>query len=1363
MTFTVRRKCSEIGGDASSLSSQYLDSFRNTPTYVLLGEPGAGKTTAFEQETGAEEACCLVTAREFAASRNPGDRQEWCEKTLFIDGLDEIRAGESNPCTPLDRIHANLRQLGTPKFRLSCRAADWLGASDRSPLETLLPSNERIRVLRLEPLSRGDIKEILERRPDVADAGEFIESAGQKGLAYLLDNPQSLEMLALAVAKRGGRWPEDRKQAFDLACEKLLEEGNPNRRSSRLRSASEPDLLRAAGKLFAVQLLAGRAGYSLESDENLEEYLPLNRIPHANRNEFKEVIDSRLFRVPRENCAEPYHRHVAEFLGAKYLAERVKEGLPIARILALTTGCDGGVVSEFRGLLAWLAAHSMINREKLLELDPYGVIAYGHVRDFSVDQKMRLLDALKREAQANPWFANVFSHDHRWEGFATPDMKDGFLKYFSASEPDDAQQSLAHLCLQALSSGTGISDMTDFALEILRKPQWGLLARRAALDLFIRQVESHEDRADTLTELLKATEAGEIFDPGDDLCGRLLREIYPEILPPVQVVHYLRPPKRANYLGSYCRFWAYTITKQSTGEQLGELLDLLVELFEQSPGEFSQNFDQFNHLRNLPERWLEYFLENFADELEPHRLLHWLELIRASRGNISDKKFGGWLSKHPETLLKVYGLGIQQCEQLEEGPDETSACMHQAMQRLADADKPQNFGTWCLEQAMAAKNPIIARHLIRRAAYCVRNGDCNFGLSQEIVEDRLSVRPDLLKAFAEQQENVTSSDAWEEQRQDRYSAELLERQKEWHAQIKPMEEDLLENRCRRDVLCELAVVYYGGYRDVSGGTPKERLENLLGKDERLIEGVLQALRMSIDREDLPSVKEVFRLGTKNETHLLSYPYMAGLNEISEASQDRSLPISEEQIRLALALYYTVPLWPLHPNAGGETPQWFPSLLRSRPDMISDMLVRATRKKLRRSSDFVSGLYDLAHSPDYKEVARTASLPLLKAFPVRCSQQRLQDLNHLLTAAVLYCEKDAFLNIIDQKLASQTMLPSQRVRWLAAGLLAAPDVYQDKLESYVTGDELLIRSLAEIMTSQFFDALPDSPSVSVLSLLIRLLGSSYGPHYYDDDSSSMKGCRVTLGMDAAHSIRFFCEQLAKTPTPEATQSLKSLLAEENLRAWHPNLTDLVYEQQILRRNRSFEHSTLEEVLRVIENLCPINPADLAAVAMMKLEEVARDIRDGNTSDWREFWTSEKNDPTPQHEDFCRDRLLSKLRPLLTPLDIDAQPEGRYANEKRSDIRLFCNGFNVPIEIKKNMHPKLWTAIRNQLIKKYARDPEADGNGIYLVLWFRKKDCKAAESGNRPKNASELKQCLLETLSDEEKRKIKVCVIDVSRQS
>ena len=164
---------------------------------------------------------------------------------------------------------------------------------------------------------------------------------------------------------------------------------------------------------------------------------------------------------------------------------------------------------------------------------------------------------------------------------------------------------------------------------------------------------------------------------------------------------------------------------------------------------------------------------------------------------------------------------------------------------------------------------------------------------------------------------------------------------------------------------------------------------------------------------------------------------------------------------------------------------------------------------------------------------------------------------------------------------------------------------------------------------------------------------------------------------------------------------------------------------------------------------------------RLCELAVQIRSDSTDDWRQYWNEPHGQlPTPKHEDHCRDALLSDLRQRL-PQGVDAQPEGQYANDKRADIRVSYEDFQVPMEIKKNMHRDLWSAPQNQLIKLYTSAPDTDGYGIYLVFWFGKDRTQPSPSGTRPADAKELKERLEATLSPNEARKISVCVIDVSR--
>jgi hypothetical protein len=67
---------------------------------------------------------------------------------------------------------------------------------------------------------------------------------------------------------------------------------------------------------------------------------------------------------------------------------------------------------------------------------------------------------------------------------------------------------------------------------------------------------------------------------------------------------------------------------------------------------------------------------------------------------------------------------------------------------------------------------------------------------------------------------------------------------------------------------------------------------------------------------------------------------------------------------------------------------------------------------------------------------------------------------------------------------------------------------------------------------------------------------------------------------------------------------------------------------------------------------------------------------------------------------------------------------------------------------------------QLISKYTSDPDTEGYGIYLVFWFGAALTQAPAAGPRPATPEELRRQLEATLTDEEARKISICVIDVA---
>lgn len=133
MNFTAHRTCSVVVGHRSREPPRAapvpLAEFAQENAYVLIGEPGSGKTTALKPEQQAHGGV-VVSVQDFLTFDEP----EWLGTTLYLDGLDEVRAGGVDGRQPLERVLKKLAQLGCPRFRLSCRWADRLGAYDRDRL-----------------------------------------------------------------------------------------------------------------------------------------------------------------------------------------------------------------------------------------------------------------------------------------------------------------------------------------------------------------------------------------------------------------------------------------------------------------------------------------------------------------------------------------------------------------------------------------------------------------------------------------------------------------------------------------------------------------------------------------------------------------------------------------------------------------------------------------------------------------------------------------------------------------------------------------------------------------------------------------------------------------------------------------------------------------------------------------------------------------------------------------------------------------------------------------------------------------------------------------------------------------------------
>ena len=1337
MSFVVPRTCTEVATSAlGHRETRPLADHRSRSAYVLLGDPGAGKTTAFNAEVDElGDQSLFISARDlitYSLEHHP----EWKDRTLFIDGLDEVRVGSSDVRTPFDEIRARLDALGRPKFRLSCRSADWLGAIDRTKLDDVAPDG-KVTVLNLDPLNDENISRILEGHHGFCgDPVAFIVEARERGIGGLLTNPQTLELVVETVVDGGG-WPSSRRETFEIACARLAVEQNPEH-SIVVRDIDVGRLADAAGRLCIVQLVAGVPGYASEQRRADEDYIDPNRSGYEDGDLLRRALTTNLFKVADAGGFQPIHRHIAEYVGAAHVAGLIEKGLPAKRVIALMTGEDGLVVSELRGLSAWLAANSKIARSTLIQLDPIGVGNYGDISGFSVDDKRSLLESLARQTSVPGYMfaASAFSD------LAMHEFVPVFVEAMKSPDREAEHQSFVAFLLLTLTNSQPMPTLANALYEIVFDETWWPGVRHSALEVFARLCREGIGGRSKLEAILNAVRDGKLGDPDNELLGNLLTHMYPTHVPASKVLDFLHDGGDPRTIGSYLMFWKQRLIDESSDDQIAELLDNMVAKLSDLRPALERHL-----LYDLPLELLERGLIAHGDWMGTPELYDWLRMGSNSswrrRGDGVRARIRSWLENRPDIQKSVLIEGLSRSVE----PDDFRFHAYNVDRCLFGSDSPSDFGLWSLKQAVkqAYSNPMAAGHFLERAVSAHKTQLHNSGLSVDLLRDltaeheELKAKLDKLLAPEVLPDNHVYDDETEE-----FLRQSRQREEEWMDYVRSQREALLENRAPHMLLYQLAENYLGGIDRISGRPSVRGVEELLKNDLDLVAAGLRGLKRVIFRSDIPDIDDVLELRTRGRVHYVSFAVLAGMAELERTSPEQLDNLDENQIRKALTFYFNGPL-------GQVKPEWYLRMLQRHPEIVAGVQLRFAVSNFKSKESYVDGLWHLSNEQEHAPVARLVSLPLLRSFPARARLKHMEALENLLLAAIQHVDRQTLERLIDEKLQLKSLDVAQRARWLAAGLIVSPNKFLDAAEEFAGGSERRIRHLASLFQNRA-SVMPDAHAAR---LLVQLAGRSYGPDLLYED-----GWR-TPEIRGSEFVRDLLQRLAGTPDQDATNALEILAEDPGLLPWREIMLRSHESQRVVRRDATYRHPTVEQVADTLNRSTPANAADLAALIVDRFEMLNRRIRSGNTDDWRQYWNEDINGKplTPKHEDHCRDALLSDLR-LLLPDSVDAQPEGQYANDRRSDIRVTAlAGFNVPVEIKKNNNRDLWTAIDDQLINRYASDPETRGYGIYLVFWFGRAYTQIGPDGSRPKDPTALREKLQDDLSYEHARKISVCVIDV----
>lgn len=561
-------------------------------TQILLGEPGAGKSTELRRlalvcaARHPDDAVHLVDLRvvgshdhlrEVLASVPPAPTggRLW----LLLDSFDEcsLRVNSINEVIS----DALARQDPPPMVRIACRAGAW-PVSLEDDLASIRPrgSPERrsVDVLELLPLRRVDVKAWAQREGRDGDA--FLDAVRRAGLGALAARPVTLRLLLTKAD--GAALPTTRAELYRLGVRHLAQECNDRRRDTAPDPARVRRRVAAAGRIATVLLLGGYTDVALDGDDGGPGSLSLEALrgPDHDRGATwsmdEAVLDDAVRNTALFSLVGPRrrrfdHHTFAEYLAASHLVDHGFTGA--AGVELLWTAGHGAVAPHLHGIAAWLAALSPEACQYLADRD-WMVLLRADPSALDDATRATLVDRVIA-ARAN--------------GESAEDIQADFAVFHNLAHPDIKAQLAAALAPRPDLPDTCALAARRTAARIARQTRQYALAPRL-LEIALDSTEPHPLRvavAEAAKELdpklahtdawlrLARGEAGP--DPYFELRGVALLALWPARRDLVDLAEALDVPTHGSFFGMF-RSFCLTVPKHVAPEELPILIRLHAQL-----------------------------------------------------------------------------------------------------------------------------------------------------------------------------------------------------------------------------------------------------------------------------------------------------------------------------------------------------------------------------------------------------------------------------------------------------------------------------------------------------------------------------------------------------------------------------------------------------------------------------------------------------------------------------------------------------------------------------------------------------------------------------------------------------------------
>jgi hypothetical protein len=557
-------------------------------------------------------------------------------------------------------------------------------------------------------------------------------------------------------------------------------------------------------------------------------------------------------------------------------------------------------------------------------------------------------------------------------------------------------------------------------------------------------------------------------------------------------------------------------------------------------------------------------------------------------------------------------------------------------------------------------------------------------------------------------------------------------------------------------------VYLGRFSDSDHRLePTQRIATVLG--DTLTSSALAGLSRVLERPDIPDARHAAEVSLKGEIPSWWLAIIAGL-DARWLRQPALEGLPERLIQTALAVDLVCPTSEREGNTSRRKVfGWKHAALSGLPHLARDVYLNVAKVGLDARHEHVEGLGELLEMDAFAWCRATVALSILGEYP-NASNQHLRRMLEVVISDE--STRDDFLSLARKYLAGGALTSEAYAHWLTAAFTSRPDEFESPFFERAKSSADVLWLLRDSMS-----ATPQRPHTAdgllKSSTLERMALAA--AHYFPDTPHPAGGWSGDRNLwDGAEFIKKLTNLISIDTSADAVAVLNRLASEPQLATYREYILHAAANQRTRKRDAEYRQPDWAQTVVALSNGVPANVADLHALLVDTLLDIADRIANANNNIYKRFWNEDKFGKvlTPKPEESGRDVLIDFLRDRLQSTGITIEPEIRMVHGKRADLSASYRHFKIPVELKRSYHDDVWHAPVSQLDRLYTRDPDASGYGVYGVFWFGVVEGKPLPRHPKgrplPTSAIGMAALLRGLLPEERRSHIEIVVIDVSGQ-